>query len=172
MKRPTHVLAKVFNVGEENFVYKVLNLKNSLACKWLLKHNITHIIVPDTKELEDVLPPFWGELRRKIFHIFFDMVCEFTPDLESLCSRAVVFHELPITIEYLPIEELDEDMYFLNTIELKELLQLFKYLKPDATEEIIRFRDKIKYHFQWRRTLSSKEVCTFDNNRDNEDDEL
>jgi hypothetical protein len=65
-----------------------------------------------------------------------------------------------------------EFVEWFSHLEFRELIKFIEYVKPEETDRINNFKNRIKYHYKWRRQLTSKEVCAFDNNRENEDDEF
>lgn len=179
MKRPTYVLARFYYPDKETPELKVAYIKNNLVFRWLFKHTVESITLPDVTpdKFDTVMPSFWGELRRYAFRIIYDMIYDvFSSDFEDeLCSQTAIFHSSCLNVDVVHPDGFDEGIEFVEWfagLDFKELLQFVQYVKPEETEKINYFKRRIRYHYKWRRQMRSKEVCAFDNARDNEDDEF
>lgn len=179
MKRPTYILGRFYYPNKETSELKVAYIKNNLVFRWLMKYDIEEVALPlvDIGELKSAMPSFWGELRCYAFKLIYDTIQEtFSSDFEDeLCSQTAIFHTSCLRVEFIQPDSFDHGIDFVEWfagLDFKELIQFVQYVKPEETEKINYFKRRIRYHYKWRRQMRSKEVCAFDNARDNEDDEF
>jgi len=157
-KRPTHVFCKI---GE---TYGVAEIKMNYLVKFLIRYGMFDVTFTTGE-----LPSFWGQYRCLIYNEMKDtLVKAFRFDVaEYLAGTAMVVH--PEMFSIVTVEH-DEDSVFLEWVaklEPKEIIWMLEILAPHRIPDYKAF---IKQQRAWRRTMTNKEVCMFDNMRECEDE--